>query len=571
MIKKIVTTTVFCLNLAILSHGQKIVDYTGYGRALVSTEQYNKNSNFISHDTVSRKKSLNGNFVFDLGVNIKPDETFRANAILRVTNQFGGFFSVGSALQFRQVQIQGIAAKKIAYQIGDIDLMSTKYTLFNNYESLYTGFEADAFKIRRDIVSYDNFNTGNSWRLQGVQANTTLVFDKVIKAIDFNVYGTRIKPSDFLKTPDRLLTGGNIKIRQGKFLELGGNVVYISDVPGTVKDTVVFYQNTVVTGDYKLYYSNEKMEMSLFGETGFSNYNLNKIEDSMKVKKNDVFFDMGAGIKHKKSALNASVSYRVVGPDFSSPGAQTMRVNNLATPELLGDGLNGAKRYQTAFDRASDLNLYNRSISTTLMNYLPMYNNATPYGVATPNRKGTSVDIMYGNKDSLLYANVHSEFLSEVIGTGMAEKRKYMVVNAGFTFNVNKLIGLNRLLALSSGIRYENTNGPANADIKLTSTLIDAGIAVETVKGLDLLGGMKSFSAKGNEYASVVNEFNTINSYVQYKSNNMQNVYTVGTRYRFSNYIFFAVNGLFTSNNDQVNNNYNYKFNQWFFSYVMKF
>jgi hypothetical protein len=576
--KRLIIT--FLLFLATLySYGQSPFYFTGYGRALVGKSKFDEKSEFVKNDTSSKKQALDGNFVFDLGANIKPNEQFKASAILRFSNAFGGFYGSGSLMEFRQIQIQGVLANKVLYNIGDIDLSMTRYTLFNSTPSTTSEFEGEAFKIRRGIVDYENFNYGNKWRLQGIQAGTNIGFNKIIQNINVSAFGTRTIPSNFLNTPDRLLYGGAVKVKQSKFLEVGGNAISMTDIAGTVQDTVVFYKNSVITGDYKISVSTRTVNFATYGEVGRSFYDLNVISGNTRVKKTDGFFDVGASANHRYIPFSAAVSYRLVGPDFSSPGAQTLRTldnqGGVLLPSGGTDGLTGPsgviQRNQNIFDRMTDLNLYNRSISTTLMYFNPIYNNSNPYGAATPNRKGITVDLKYGNKDSLIYVNINSQILSEVLGTGIKDKRKFVLINPGATFNINRLLGINRLLALSGAVRYEKTTGSKGANIDLTSTMIDGSLTVETLKGLDLIGGIKYLAAKGNEYLFIRDQFNTIYDYQQISPNVAQTVYSGGFRYRFTNYIFFAANAFIFSNTDNATSLNNYKVNQYYFSYIMRF
>lgn len=571
--KRLLVTFLILLG-GLYSFGQSPLYFTGYGRALIGKSLYDKNSAFVRNDTVSNKQSLDGNFVFDLAANVNPNEQLKANAVLRFYNAFGNFYGSGSLMEFRQAQIQGVLAKKVLYNIGDIDLGMTKYTLFNPNEPTSSEFEGEAFKIRRGIISYENFNNGNKWRLQGLQAGTTIRFTKIIQEIGISGFGTRTIASDFLNTQDRIFYGGAVKIKQSKYFEIGGNIAGISDVAGTVRDTVVFYKNTVLTGDYKISLSSRTINFSTYGEVGRSFYDLNVIASNERVKTFDGFFDVGAGAAHRYIPLSFNVAYRLVGPDFSSPGAQTMRVLDNQTPVLLnqgGDSSGVFTRNQNIFDRMSDLNLYNRTLSTTLMYFNPIYNNSTPYGFATPNRKGFTIDLKYGSKDSLLYVNIHTQLLSEVLGTGISDKRKFILLNPGATFNVNRLLGFKKLMALSGALRYEKTNGSNAADIDLTSTLIDGSVTIETFKGLDLIGGMKYLTAKGDEFIFIRDGFNRIYDYAMFSADVSQKVYSGGVRYRLTNYIFLAANVFIVDNVNKDIPLMNYKKNQYFFSYIMRF
>jgi hypothetical protein len=570
--KRILVTLLLLLS-GVFAFGQSPLYFTGYGRALVGKSMYDKTSAFQQNDT-SSKQALDGNFVFDLGANINPNEQLKANAVLRFYNAFGNFYGSGSLMEFRQVQIQGLLAKKVLYNIGDIDLGMTKYTLFNSSEPTSSEFEGEAFKIRRGIVSYENFNNGNKWRLQGIQAGTTIKFNKIIQDIGISAFGTRTIASNFLNTPDRIFYGGTVKIKQSKYLEIGGNIAGISDVAGTVRDTLVFYKNTVLTGDYKISLSSRTFNFTTYGEVGRSFYDLNVLASNERVKTFDGFFDVGAGASHRYIPVSLNVAYRLVGPDFSSPGAQTMRVLDYQNPSLLpegGDSTGTFIRNQNVFDRMSDLNLYNRTLSTTLMYFNPIYNNSNPYGYATPNRKGFTIDLKYGNKDSVLYVNITTQLLSEVLGTGISDKRKFMLINPGATFNLNRLLGYRKLMAISGALRYEKTDGSEAASINFTSTMIDGSVAVETFKGLDVIGGIKYLTAKGNEFIFIRDGFNRIYDYVPFTANVNQNVYSGGIRYRFTNYIFLAANVFLVDNVNKETPLANYKMNQYFFSYVMRF
>ncbi|MCU0415779.1 MAG: hypothetical protein MUE33_01220 [Cytophagaceae bacterium] len=569
--KYILRFVLFC-SLTYTALAQSPVYFTGYGRALIDDSRFSSSSPFIENDTTSAKKALRGNFMFDLGINVKPNDNFRVNTILRVNNQFGGFFSTGSDLQFRQVQIEGVLAKKVSYGIGDLDFGLTKYTLYNSFDPTYSPFEAEAIKIRRDIMHYENFNTENKWRLQGVRLGTELTAQKYIQSVRLLGFATRIIPSNFMNTPDRLLYGGNIQVVQSKYLTVGGNIAGISDIQGTVIDTVVFYQNNVVTGEYKLNYASKTYRYQLFGELGRSFYNFNKVDQQVQVKTTDGFFEAGAQLKHRYHPFQLMASYRVVGPEFYSPGAQTRRIYDDGTPGLLNDGVNGVdSRNQTIYDRMTDLNVYNRSIATTLMYFNPIYNNATPYGAATPNRKGLTLDVMYGNKDSLLYASANVQVLSEVLGVGFPSKRQFILATGGITINVNKWIQRERLFALSTGVRYEQTKGSSSADINLNSLMLDASLTYECLRNFDVIGGIKYFTASGSDIVSLRNDFNQIVDYSRFNADVRQNIWTGGVRYRFSKQMFFSANVFVTSNSDALVSSNGFTIQQYFFSYVMKF
>lgn len=570
----------FCSSTMLSASAQDIIYYEGQGRSEIDSDTFG--GDFIDNDSTSTRRDLNGRFLFDLGINIEPNKDFRATTLLRFNNAFGGFYSEGSSLEFRQILLQGVLADKFNYQIGDMDLQLTPYTLFNNDE-IYNEFESDIFALRRDVMNYENFNVDNNWRMQGIQTNTTLKFDKTVDKIDINVFGTRVRESDIATTPDRLFMGGNVNITQSKAFELGLNAANMFDVVGTSNDTATTYVNSVYTAKFKVNHTLGNIDLSLLGELGTSKLNLENVEAKIDSTQNGGFYDIGILADLKDFNTTIKVSYRMVNDEFNSPGAQSRRIYSgpqhafLATPNIFANGLNGlATRNQTLFDRISDQGFYNQSLSPTLMNYNPAYNNVTPYGQATPNRQGVTIDIEHGNKDSLLFAHLTTDILSETIGEGMVEKRNFTSIKGGFLLNINQLIGSKKLLALNSGFKIEKTTRDAGfTSINLSSTLLDLGLAIETFDKLDLLIGLKSLTANGNEYYNTrISDFNDISSIDLIEMDFTETMTGLGLRYRFSDKSFFTINADIISYKENMSDVYadrDYKINQYYFNYTVRF
>ncbi len=77
-------------------------------------------------------------------------------------------------------------------------------------------------------------------------------------------------------------------------------------------------------------------------------------------------------------------------------------------------------------------------IKEGLMVYDPRYNNATPYGVATPNRKGFKIDLSYEDLDYRWLVKVNSELLSDILGEGTSELKKYNTTSLFAEFRFDK-------------------------------------------------------------------------------------------------------------------------------------
>ncbi|MBX9851261.1 MAG: hypothetical protein K2X86_05815 [Cytophagaceae bacterium] len=558
-------------------YGQSVY-FNGLGRVIVTNDKLRgavlDSTSSHSKDTLSPRKSTGGYTLFDLGVNIQANENLRGSIILRVRNEFGGFYGQGVSLGFRQIRLEGVAAKRVKFQLGDIDMGLTPYTIYNPFETYYA-FEAEIFKIRRNIVHYENFNYGNNWRVQGGDAVLNLIFSKGIEKVKFRLFGARIKKFDeTVNMPDRVFFGGRTEIIQSKFIQIGGNYVRTTDVLGTVPDTIVNFNNSVVTGDYKLSLDiKDKFEVSASGEAGTSNYS-NFLESAAKtVKHDDYFYDVSLAAACKPIGVKITASYRNIGPEYHNPLAQTRRIFDFAQPTIFGtlQNANGGIRTATLMDRYSQEGIYNPSISTVLMPYLPQYGNVTPYGIATPNRKGIMVGLEKSDTSNVLRAEATTEFLSEVVGEGTVETRDFLSVRGGIALNIGKLIHFKRNLGISAGGRYENTSR-SNSTIDFTTIMLDAGINFEIVKDLDILVGYKLLNAEGVEFLSQRDAFNSITSIpMAFDINEKQGIMALGLRYNFSAKAFFTMQAHVTDFENGKNANMNYNMNQLFFNYTIAF
>lgn len=600
--KKVLILAAMSAGTMMVSNAQ-VVYWNGLGRALVTgsylngdvLQKYSDNSDPANpinqrRDTTSARKSTDGYTIFDLGVNAQPNETLRASATLRLSNSFGGFYGDGSQFIFRQLRLDGIIGKKVKYEIGDIDLSLSKYTLFNSNE-IYNDYESDILAQRRSVVEYENFNFGNKWRLQGAHLETSLRFTSGIEKVGLRFFATRNRRYTPSVTPDRYMIGGRVDLVQSRSIQIGGNYVYLFDAAGTVTSPGLTNQNQVLTGDWKLNHFTDKVDYSFYGEAGKS-YNTYSVTEKDTIKTDDFFYDLGVSAKYKPLLVKVFANYRNVGADFFSSGAQTRRINdfgyggpNGANTLGLFDQLDNNKSQRgaeamggaTLLDYVSDQNLRNLNLKNILMAYNPAYNNITPYGQATANRKGLTFGASIGNDEKLVKADVVLDLLSEVatVGDSVTNKlRNFTGVKGGTMLNLHKLLRYEKNVILTLGARYEQTKRDGAAPVDLTSTLIDLGLTVEVVKHLDLIGGLKTINAKGNEFLYTRNVYNQIEKdqpYTNFNLDQSQLLYSFGARYRFSKNTYFTVNGVSQNVKFDEASYRNYKINQIFFNYTMIF
>ena len=75
------------------------------------------------------------------------------------------------------------------------------------------------------------------------------------------------------------------------------------------------------------------------------------------------------------------IGFRYVDTDFRSVGSQTRRINyNTTTTTYPYYTNNYTQRNVSLIDIISDPKIYNQNLSTSLMNYNPMYSSTEPYG-----------------------------------------------------------------------------------------------------------------------------------------------------------------------------------------------
>jgi hypothetical protein len=273
--------------------------------------------------------------------------------------------------------------------------------------------------------------------------------------------------------------------------------------------------------------------------------------------------------------VELTTSYINVGPDFSSPGAQTLRLNPLGRTNLLGDVFNNtAYRVPTIFERYASDFIYNQRIQTGLMVFLPLYGNVLPYGAATPNRSGLVFNLGRLNEpDQVLSATAGGAMLSEIVAEGdsISELRKFLQLKGGAAFKISKLIGLKRNITATAGARYESTTRTGAALVDYTSTLFDAGLTIEVTKDLNFLGGVKYLHGKGNEVITHRDLFGGISGFSPYLSDITQSVISGGIRIDLFTNSFASVeyNKVVVTNNMNVGTNYS--LGNLFFNFTLRF
>ncbi|MCU0428390.1 MAG: hypothetical protein MUF42_00335 [Cytophagaceae bacterium] len=515
-----------------------------YGRGLQQSDRLDK------RDTLNVDRTSTGSVLMDLGFKITPDKKTEINAILRLRSQLGSFYAAGDESILRWIYIRGIIAKTVNYELGDIRLQLSPYTMYNNDGDAQISEAAVFSDFRRDYIQYENFNKGNSWWQQGAHADFSIgAKTSFLDQVKFDVFFLRNRNQTALD-PASFQTGGRVSLLKTSRYNLAANYINLYEIGGTQSLIApkTYFHNPVGSGELTAVLLNRAaMRLNLLAEGGLSQMNFFK-DTLAPTNVNGAFFDAGLSVDLVKLGINVKATYRSVDPYFYSSGAQSKRVNfatssnDLATFPIYGnDPLNPFSRSVSMFDMIHDPGVMNTQITAGLMAYNPVYGNATPFGVATPNRTGVDIKATWNDKNEKAGLAVNTAMLQEVVPAGsLTEKRSFMVIGLKANANIHKIIGWEKRIVLHGGFRMDQTNRPGVDSIDfvdLSSNLVDAGLELELIKKLDLLAGIKMNMASGTEYTALYNNyFQPINwNTTFYKIDQTETMIGYGARYRFSN------------------------------------
>ncbi len=547
----------------------KKVDFIGGARTYISNNQLVVSDSLP--DTTSVKRNSGGYSLIDLGVNITPNKSTEIMGMIRIKNAYGGFWGSGVTFDVRQLWVKGVIGNVLRYQVGDINLKQTPFTLYNHNEDRLLR-NPDIFSLQSDIVDYERFYIKNTWRQQGASVDFGFNFAKYVKEITFNGFVTRMNMTNFFDVPERLFGGGNVQLIQSKNLRLAYHYTNVFDVVGTVLDSNAF-NNRVQSGT--LAYNTDIKNWNVRADAEIGNSMQGYTRDTLAPDLQDFFVNASFTVTSKKNKSFVKIGYLNVGPDFRSAGAQSKRINHTALSDYYNRYGNDQRvRSLTLFDVMRNENIYNTSISSNLMAYNPIINNVLPYGMATFNRQGIYAQINYAHPKEWFSVNAENYTLGEIRGQGTKTLKSYLLNKVDATLNIDKMLKSKRLFKITGGFAMQNTTRKSDLDyekIDLTSTNINAGISYELFKQFDILGGAMLLNGKGNEYSADRNKYGEILDFADYNVDTKQNIYAAGLRFRFTENIYL---GTFYQQFQYQNNLKkfdNYNINQLLIIYNMTF
>ena len=522
----------FALALGAQAQEEKIW-ISGASRAIMYGDDY---STRAENDTTTARKTQGGHAMVDLGANIQPSDKILIQGMVRIRNDYGGFWGSGVTFDVRQLYIKGIIANSVRYQLGDINYKLTPYT-FNNAEDLVNKYNGVISGVPYDQVRYDVFYyPDDTWRQQGAAVDFALEFDKYIKEMEFNAFTTRVRATNFDTQDDRLYSGGSVILKQGKHFNVGGQFANLYDFEGTSNNTI-YLKNPVVTGTAEFMHQFDLFDLNVSAEAGRSTLEWQGNEDAPVLE--DFFYDANVKLNLRETGLSLKAGYRDVGPNFRSAGAQTMQINYNSVPQAYNRiGNDQALRQLSLLDLSRDASLYRTQIREGLMIYDPRYNNATPYGRATPNRRGAEATLNYENADEIWGASLTGEFLTNVVGEGTSALKNYNTVEFGGNVAVDKLVGLqDRHVILSTRLGTQATTRSGDAEYEesdLSSLFGTINLNATIVGDLEFIAEYRFWQTEGNDLIAIRDEYSEIIDFREYTTDYNEQILGAGIQYVFS-------------------------------------
>ncbi|MBU46129.1 MAG: hypothetical protein CMD28_01735 [Flavobacteriales bacterium] len=489
-------------------------------------------------DTVSTRSNGSGFTIVDLGLHFTPISDIEISSEIRLRNEFGGMWGNRSQVELRTLSAKGVVNNKIAFSVGDLYLKQTKFTLYN-YDQEFSLYEPSVFKFYRDFINYENFYQSNHWRLQGFQSNFSYNMYNLIEQIDIDGFTARVRGLEWLGDPELLILGGSAVFRLNNKFNIGSHYINSFEVRSSANTTVA-YHNPVL--NIQLSYSgvSKGIPYKALLEGGFSKRGWDGDSLAPEIKGN--FIKGSIYSESEKGIFN--MEFRYVDTDFRSIGAQTRRVdyNNINTTYPYYSN-NYTQRKVTMLDIMSDPNIYNQSLSTSLMNYNPMYSAVSPYGDATPNRVGLIAQIQKVDITDFFSAKLQSQYFSEVIGQGTTEKRRYNKSAVYSSIDLDRTLSLKNSVIIEGSMDVEMVKRGGNdfEKIDFSSILYSGSILIELIKDLKIVAGAKIFSVDGNEFVAERDIYDQINDYENKSYDSKETVLIGGLQYHFTDEIYFTM------------------------------
>ena len=536
----------FCCWMSLCAAQERpTVWFDGMSRSLFARDAMGASSPV---DSVSDRSISAGYNLLDLNVHVNPTSDMEIMAQLRVRNELGGFFGTGTTVDVRQLTLRGTIDNKIRYQVGDMFLRQTRFTLFNSAsdaEVLSTGFQP-----YRDVIDYENFYGDNRWRLQGLQTDFSIQFARFIRTLSFDAFITRPRGSVLTSSgtylSDRLLGGASAVADITKKWRLGFHHVNLFEVPTTgTLDVAVRNPVHCAVLEHEERGSQWTHETTLHAGTsnrtwGFAN------EDQVELTSSGAFWELDSRHDSADSLWSWNMGYRYVDPEFRSAAAQTRRLDwsTALQPSIFAAYTNDQlARPVSAFDLLADPLLYNQSIAPRLMQFNPFLSNVSPYGDATPNRMGVFGGIQWGGPKNAVNAALDLAALSEVLGQGTENRRRFGRAECRVDWAAQNFLNAEREVSLTLHSKGELTRRDGNEYEALDLYSIQSAIELKLglSDALAIQASASHWTASGKEFLAIRDAYGTLYNFESVQINRSDWIFASGLTHEWNEHTYASI------------------------------
>jgi hypothetical protein len=209
------------------------------------------------------------------------------------------------------------------------------------------------------------------------------------------------------------------------------------------------------------------------------------------------------------------------------------------------------------------------------MTFDPRYNNATPYGVATPNRSGFLFEANYEDPKKRWTVKASSELLSDIFGEGTTVLTKYATNSLLAEIKLNNIINVgDRRLWISGLIGEQNSTRSGEQDyeaIDLATRFYDFNLTATLFSTIDLIAEYRIWKSDGNTLIADRNVYSQIIDFNEYNINYKESILGAGLQYRFSENIKFSFMWQTFQWEDYLGETLPYQIDTWTVYFTMKF
>jgi len=456
--------------------------------------------------------------LLDLNPHVNPTANVEVFAQVRVLNEFGGFFGQGTQVDVRQLRVSGVLNGKVRFNVGDIYLNQSQYTLHADDGEVFDPWGM-AFEAQRNLVAYENFFEDNRWRLQGAHANAVFLGDRWVERLVLDGYATRPRGSRQLSessyVPDRVLAGVTSAVvgQDGWSGEFHHSLM--ADLPqsGTAAHNVL---NPVVHGLVHKEGERQGAHMTWTAEAGASRrgWRLRELNapdlDSVAFSVRGGFAGLNLDVTSQDSSWTMHASYREVDPFFRSAGSQSKRYNfsDLPAPAVFPTVDAGSTtRTASLFDLLTDVSRANQSLSPTLMAVAPLFDNIMPFGLATPNRRGG--ELALEKQSNALAMKLDLGVHAELTGQGTTQLRRFNAVGLGAEWSSTTTPHPWRV-SMYEQVQQTQRDGSALEAIDLLTSNLTMSAGYEVWPGTWLEGSGRHAAGRGHEFLALRDGFGTL-------------------------------------------------------------